>query len=159
MEPNKYFLTEDGIKKIKEELKELIDVKRPAIIKAIKEAREQGDLSENADYDAAKASQGETENRIKEIQDILDHAQIIKEEKTTFSKVKVGSKVTIKDFSDNETHTYEIVGEIEADPDSNKISNLCPLAKSILNKPVDTVVEVHGIEQPYKVKILKIQHN
>lgn len=158
MEQKKYFLTESGIEKLKEELKNLIDVRRPEIIKAIKEAREQGDLSENADYDAAKNSQGEIENRINEIQDILNYATIIDESKSSITKVKVGSKVTIYDFSDKHNYTYEIVGEIESDPDQNKISNLSPLAKAVLNKTVDTVAEVHGVEKPYKVKIVKIQH-
>jgi transcription elongation factor GreA len=156
MERSEYFLTEDGIKKIKDELKELIEVKRPSIIKAIKDAREQGDLSENADYDAAKNSQAEIEKRINEIQDILDHAEIIDENKATSSKVKIGSKVTIYDFARKENFTYEIVGEIEADPDNQKISNFSPLARAILNKSVKTVTEVHGIETPYKVEIVKI---
>jgi transcription elongation factor GreA len=159
MEQKKYFLTESGIKKLKDELEILIEVKRPEIIKAIKEAREQGDLSENADYDAAKNTQGEIEKRIKEIQDILNYAEIINEDKTSLTKVKVGSKVTIFDFSDKHNYTYEIVGEIEADPNQNKISNLSPLAKVILDKPVNSVVEVHGVEEPYKIKIVKIQHN
>lgn len=159
MEQKKYFLTESGIKKLKDELKNLVDVKRPEIIKSIKEAREQGDLSENADYDAAKNAQGEIENRIKEIQDILNYAEIISENKTSVAKVKVGSKVTIFDFSDKENYTYEIVGEIEANPDQNKISNLSPLARAVLDKTVGTIAEIHGIEEPYKVKIIKIQHN
>jgi transcription elongation factor GreA len=157
MEQKEYFLTESGIKKLKEELKDLIEIKRPGVIKAIKEAREQGDLSENADYDAAKNTQGEIENRIKEIQDILSYAKIIDEDKSSSIRVKVGSKVTIYNFVDKKNYTYEIVGEIEANPDNNKISNFSPLARAILNKVVDTVTEVHGIEEPYKVKIVKIQ--
>ena len=157
MEQKEYFLTESGVKKLKDELKNLIDVKRPEIIKAIKEAREQGDLSENADYDAAKNTQGEIEKRINEIQDILNYAKIIDEDKSASTRVKVGSKVVIYDFSDKQNYTYEIVGEIESNPDNNKISNLSPLARAILNKTVNTVTEVHGVEEPYKIKILKIQ--
>lgn len=159
MEQKKYFLTKTGVKQLKDELKNLIDVKRPEVIKAIKDAREQGDLSENADYDAAKNTQGEIEKRINEIQDILNYVEIIDEDKASTNKVKVGSKVTIFDFSDKHNYTYEIVGEIEANPDNNKISNLSPLAKAVLNKTVDTIAEVHGVDEPYKVKIIKIQHS
>ncbi|MDR1234651.1 MAG: transcription elongation factor GreA [Mycoplasmataceae bacterium] len=158
MEQQKNLLTQDGKEKLEHELRELIDTKRPAIIKAIQEAREQGDLSENADYDAAKNRQAEIEGRIKEIQSILDRAEIIVETTKDDRKVKVGSKVTILDLSENEDYTYEIVGEVEADPDQNKISNLSPLAKSILNKTVGTTVEVHGIEDSYKIKIKKIDN-
>ncbi|MDR2823553.1 MAG: transcription elongation factor GreA [Mycoplasmataceae bacterium] len=158
MEQKQYLLTQDGIDKLKEELRNLIDNKRPDVIKLIQEAREQGDLSENADYDAAKNLQAEIEGRIKEIQEILNYAQVIKEEKTDTRKVKVGSKVTIHDASEKSDFTYEIVGEVEADPDHNKISNLSPLSKAILNKTVGTTVEVHGVEEPYKIKILKIEN-
>jgi transcription elongation factor GreA len=158
MEQQKNLLTTEGKENLERELRDLIDVKRPAIIKSIQEAREQGDLSENADYDAAKNRQAEIEGRIKEIQDILDHAEIITESVKDNRKVKVGSKVVIQDLSENDEYTYEIVGAVEADPDQNKISNLSPLAKSILNKTVGTTVEVHGIEDSYKVKIKKIEN-
>jgi transcription elongation factor GreA len=158
MEKERSLLTQDGKEKLERELRTLIDVERPTIIKAIQEAREQGDLSENADYDAAKNRQAEIEGRIKEIQTILDRAEIITENTKDDRKVKVGSKVTIIDLSENEELTYEIVGEVEADPDQNKISNLSPLAKSILNKTIGTIVEVHGIEDSYKIKIKKIEN-
>jgi transcription elongation factor GreA len=158
MEQQKNLLTPEGKEKLERELRELIDVKRPEIIASIQEAREQGDLSENADYDAAKNRQAEIEGRIKEIQNILDHSEIITETLKDDRKVKVGSKVTIQDLSENSDYTYEIVGEVEANPDQNKISNLSPLAKSILNKTVGTTVEVHGIEESYKIKIKKIEN-
>ncbi|MDR0739428.1 MAG: transcription elongation factor GreA [Mycoplasmataceae bacterium] len=158
MEKEKSLLTQEGKEKLEHELRELIDVKRPATIKTIQEAREQGDLSENADYDAAKNRQAEIEGRIKEIQAILDRAEIITENSKDDRKVKVGSKVTVLDLNENEEFTYEIVGEVEADPDQNKISNLSPLAKSILNKTIGTIVEVHGIEDSYKIKIKKIEN-
>ncbi|MDR3330587.1 MAG: transcription elongation factor GreA [Mycoplasmataceae bacterium] len=158
MEQQKSLITQEGKEKLEKELRELIDTKRPDIIKSIQEAREQGDLSENADYDAAKNRQAEIEGRIKEIQSILDHVEIITEDAKDDRKVKVGSTVTILDLSENKDYTYNIVGEVEADPNANKISNLSPLAKSILNKTVGTTVEVHGVEDPYKIKIKKIEN-
>lgn len=156
----KTLLTEEGLNKLNAELRELIDEKRPTIIKAIQEAREQGDLSENADYAAAKNEQGEIEKRIQEIKDILSNYELISEVKddTSNEKVKVGSKVKLLDLSDNEEVTYEIVGEVEADPDNNKISNQSPLAQAILGKNVKTIVEIRNIDDPYKVKILKIKN-
>ena len=156
----KTLLTKEGLNKLNAELRELIDEKRPTIIKAIQEAREQGDLSENADYAAAKNEQGEIEKRIQEIKDILSNYELISEVKddTSNEKVKVGSKVKLLDLSNNEEVTYEIVGEVEADPDNNKISNQSPLAQAILGKNVKTIVEIRNIDDPYKVKILKIKN-
>lgn len=161
MENNKNLLTEQGKKKLEDELRFLVDIRRPEIIKLIQEAREQGDLSENADYDAAKASQGEIESRIKEIQDILSNVEIIKETKSSAhtSKVRVGTKVEIYDHHDHKTYHYEIVGTIEADPFKNKISNESPLAKAIMDKKEGAESEVRGIENPYKVTIKKIINN
>lgn len=153
---DKTLLTKEGLDNLNNELRDLIDVKRPEIIKAIQDAREQGDLSENADYDAAKNRQGEIEKRINEIKSIIANYELINESQGTKSKVKIGNKVTILDLSDNENYTYEIVGEVEADPDNNKISNQSPLAKAILNRFVGDTIEVHGVENPYRVKIVKI---
>ena len=157
---DKILLSEEGLEKLNAELRELIDVKRPEIIKAIQEAREQGDLSENADYDAAKNQQGEIEKRIQEIKNILTNYELINETNDTTSneKVKVGSKVKILDLSDNEEYEYEIVGEVEADPDNNKISNMSPLAQALLGRGDKAVVEVRNIDNPYRVKILKIKN-
>lgn len=156
---NKNLMTKDGIKKLQIELKNLIDVKRPDIIKQIQEAREQGDLSENADYDAAKNMQAIIEGRIKEIEEILNHTKIISETKSSGKfngGITIGTKVKLKDYQDNKNYTYTIVGSIEADPNENKISNECQLAKSILGKKVGDEVHVKGIDEPYKVKILEI---
>lgn len=156
---DKILLSKETLEKLNAELRELIDVKRPKIIKAIQEAREQGDLSENADYDAAKNQQGEIEKRIQEIKNILTNYELINEANDTTSneKVKVGSKVKILDLSDNEEYEYEIVGEVEADPDNNKISNMSPLARALLGRGVKAVVEVRNIDNLYRVKILKIR--
>lgn len=157
---NKNLMTKEGIQKLKKELKELIEVQRPKIIKQIQEAREQGDLSENADYDAAKNSQAILEGRIKEIEEILNHTKIIdsksKKTKTVNDTVMIGSSVKFKDYQDDEIYTYTIVGSIESNPSENKISNECQLAKSIMGKKVNDVVTIKGIDEPYKVKILEI---
>ena len=156
---NKYLLTAQGRKKLEEELRHLVDVRRPEIIKLIQEAREQGDLSENADYDAAKSAQGEIESRIKEIQDILSNTEIIKESKSQQDRVRIGTIVEILDNQDKQKYQYEIVGAIESDPSKNKISNESPLAKAIIGKKEGEVSEIRGIEFPYSVKILKIKNS
>ncbi|MDR2461757.1 MAG: transcription elongation factor GreA [Mycoplasmataceae bacterium] len=155
---NDNFLTKNGIDNLKKELKDLIEVKRPEIIKMIQSAREQGDLSENADYATAKDEQGKIESRIAEIKEILENASVIDEKHTSSkndSSIHIGSKVTIE-TEDGEKNTYEIVGEVETDPDNNKISNKSPLARAIFGKKVGDVSKIHNIEKPYKVKIVKI---
>lgn len=158
MTKNTNLMTKDGIEKLKKELRHLIDVRRPNIIKQIQDAREQGDLSENADYDAAKNSQAMIEGRIKEIEEILNHIEIIDEKSSgkTNVVVKIGSKVKIKDFNDSQNYIYTIVGSIETNPGDNKISNECPLAKSIMGKKEGEESHVRGVDEPYKVKILEI---
>ncbi len=155
---DKILLTKEKEAEIKKQLEQLIHEERPKVIKAIQEAREQGDLSENADYDAAKNRQAEIEARIKEYQAIIDHAEIIddKPSKKSTNRVKVGTKVKILDMSDDETYEYAIVGEVEADPDQDKISNVSPLAMAVLDHEEGQIVEIKGVEKPYKVKILKI---
>ncbi len=155
--PEKILLTKDKKQAIQKELDNLIHVERKKVIESIRLAREQGDLSENADYDAAKNRQAEIEAKIKEYQNILDFAQIIDD--TSSHKqdvVKVGTKVEVLDMSDNKIYNYSIVGEVEADPDNNKISNVSPLANAMLGHAKNEIVEIKGIEKPYKVKILKI---
>lgn len=155
---DKILLTKEKEAEIKKELERLIQEERPKVIKAIQEAREQGDLSENADYDAAKNRQAEIEARIKEYENILNFAEIIDEKssKKVVNKVKVGTKIKILDLSDDETYEYAIVGEVEADPDQDKISNVSPLAMAVLDHEEGQIVEIKGVEKPYKVKILKI---
>ncbi len=153
---DKILITQAKQKELQEELTNLIEVERKKVIAELQEAREQGDLSENADYDAAKGQQFEIEKRISEIQDILENCQIISDVSKTSDVVSLNSFVEIQDLEDNEKMKIQVVTSIEADPDQNKISNEAPLAKSILNKKVNEVIEVKGIEQNYKVKILKI---
>lgn len=156
---SKNFITKEGLKELKKELDHLIKVKRPEILKQLQEAREQGDLSENADYDAAKNAQAQIEGRIKELQDQIDNSTIIEDNKKSGSGndvVKLSSTVTIYDVSDKKEYTYQILGSTESDPANNKISNECQLAKSILGKKVGDEIIVKGVENPYKVIIKKI---
>ena len=155
MKGKKTLLTEEGLKELQDELDELINVKRPANLKAIKEARALGDLSENADYDAAKNDQAELEGRIKKIEKMLENYEII--EKTSNDVVGLGSTVNIKYIDDDEEDEYKIVGSQEADPFMSKISNESPIAKAILNKKVGDIVEVESPNGSYKIEITSIK--
>ncbi len=155
MEQEKVILTKSGKAKLEKELRELIDVVRPEVIEELKAARAQGDLSENADYDAARARQAEVEGRIKQIEDILVNAQVI-EESTSMKIVKLGSTVTLLDLSENEEVTYTLVGSVEANPIKGLISNECALGEAIFGKKVDDVVLVKAVA-PYEVKIVAIK--
>ncbi|WP_338427465.1 transcription elongation factor GreA [Mycoplasmoides genitalium] len=160
MELNKNYLIQEGFKQLEKELENLIQVKRPEIIRLLQEARDQGDLSENADYDAAKAQQGEIETRIAEIQDILANAKLISDHqaKTKVTKVSLGSTVEIYDYSSKSNEKYTIVGTLEANPEEHKISNESPLALAIYGRLIGDECDVVGIEVPYRVKILKISN-
>ena len=154
MKGKKTLLTEEGLKELQAELDDLINNKRPDNLKAIKEARALGDLSENADYDAAKNDQAELEGRIKTIEKILENYEIIEKKET--DKVGLGSTVEIKYVDDEETDEYKIVGSQEADPFSSKISNESPIAKAILKK-VGDIVEVESPNGVYKIEITGIK--
>ena len=149
-------LTSDGFLELEEELNELKNVRRPKVIEAIKDARSQGDLSENADYDAAKNDQAEIEGRIKKIEKMLENVEII--EKGDSSVVSLGTTVSIKYVDDeDETDEYQIVGSQEADPFMSKISNESPIAKAIMNKKVGDIVEVESPNGIYKIEIIDIK--
>ncbi len=148
-------LTKAGYKKLEDELRDLIDNKREENKIQLAEARAQGDLSENADYDAARNKQAEIEARIKEIENILNNCEIISDSKTN-NKVALGSTVTLKFVEKNEEKTYMIVGTIEADPFNGKISNACALGEAIVGKTVGDVIEIKG-KLTYHVEILKIE--
>ena len=154
MSDNKVYLTDEGYLEIEEELNELKNIKRPEVIKALKDARALGDLSENADYDAARAEQAQIEGRILELEKILEQAHII--EKTNTDKVSLGSIVKIKYIEDDEVEEYRIVGSKEADPSNNKISNESPLAKAIMNAKVKEVRLVDSPNGQYQVEIVEI---
>ncbi len=154
-ERKKVFLTQEGYNDLKEELNLLINIKRPENIKAIKEARSLGDLSENADYDAARNEQAELEARIKKLESILENVSII--EHTDKEKVGLGSTVTIKYLNDHSEDEYKIVGSQEADPFQSKISNESPIAKALLHKKVGDIVIVESPTGAYEVKITDIK--
>lgn len=155
-EEKKVYLTEEGIKELKDELDELVNVKRPQNIKAIKEARAQGDLSENADYDAARNEQAEIEGRIKKLEYMLEHAEVI--EKGDNDSVSLGSTVGIKYVDDeDDTDEYKIVGSQEADPFASKISNESPIAKALFNHKVGDIVTVDSPNGSYQIEITAIK--
>ena len=156
MEEKKTILTYEGLRKLEDELENLKVVKRKEVAGKIKEAREQGDLSENAEYDAAKDHQAKVESEIIIIQDQLDHAKIIEETSGKPSTVMLGCTVKIKDLDENEELEYTIVGTTEASILEGKISNEAPLAKAILGKKIGAVVPVNTGDYSYDVKVLDI---
>jgi transcription elongation factor GreA len=136
-------MTGEGYKALDEELKRLKTEQRPAVIAAIAEARSHGDLSENAEYHAAKDQQGWIESRIAEIEDKLARAQVIDVSKLSGKQVKFGATVTVVDEDTEEEGRYQIVGEHEADVKSGKISLVSPLSRAMIGKEVGDVVEVN----------------
>ncbi len=148
------YLTQEGFLELKKELDDLINIKRPANIKAIKEARALGDLSENAEYDAARNEQAELEARIKKLEQIMENVSII--ENVDNSKVSIGNTVKIKYIDDGEVDEYQIVGSQEADPFSSKISNESPIAQALLNQKVGDIVNVNSPNGVYQVEITAI---
>ena len=148
------YLTQSGLDDLKKELEYLITEKRPEVINSLKEARALGDLSENAEYDAARAAQAEVEGRIKEIEVMLENVVVITGEKSDVASI--GSNVKIKYVDDGEVEEYSIVGSQEADPFQNKISNESPIAKAIIGSSVGSVVEVDSPSGKYQVEIISI---
>lgn len=148
------YLTQVGYEQTMEELNILKKEQRPAIIKLIKEARELGDLSENADYHAAREEQAVLEARISKLEAMIENAVIIKEEQT--DKVKLGSTVKIKYVEDGEFDEYKIVGSQEADPSSNKVSNESPIGKALIGLKQGDTVSVASPNGEYKVEIIEI---
>jgi len=136
------YITEEGLLKLKEELDQLTNVERPAISKLIAEARDKGDLSENAEYDAAKEAQGMLELKINKLKDVIANSRVLDESKIDTSKVQILNKVKIKNKSNNATMVYTIVSESEADLKAGKISVNTPIAKGLLGKVVGDVVEI-----------------
>lgn len=154
-EHEKVLLTKSGIEKLRNERDLLVNVERPKVIADLQAARAQGDLSENADYDAARERQAEVEARIKEIDAMLQNAELIDEDNIDLQVVREGRRVRMLDLEDNVENEYAIVGSFETDPDHGKISNECPLAKALMGHGVGDVVTVM-VENPYQVKILDI---
>lgn len=136
------YITLDGLNKLKKELEHLMNVERPAISKQIGEAIEKGDISENAEYDAAKDAQGMLEAKIAILRDKIANARILDESKIDTSSVQILNKVTIKNKKNNATMRYTIVSEHEADLKSGKISIETPIAKGLIGKKVGDVVDI-----------------
>lgn len=150
------YLTSEGLEELKKELDYLKLEKRPEVITALKEARALGDLSENAEYDAAREEQAVVENRITELEVMIEHATVITEVDT--NKVSIGTKVKIEyvDDDDDDTEEYTIVGVNEADPFANKISNESPIAKAIMGFSVGEIASVESPNGKYDVKVVEI---
>jgi len=150
-------MTAEGHQALDEELKHLKTVERPAVIAAISEAREHGDLSENAEYHAAKERQGWIEGRVQELEDKIARAQVIDTSKMSGDTVKFGATVTIVDEDTDAESTYRIVGDDEADVKGGKVSLSSPIARALINKEVGDVVEVNAPGGAKSYEILKVQ--
>ncbi len=150
---DKIIMTAEGFLQAEEELNELKTIRRPEVIKALKEARAQGDLSENADYDAARNEQAQIEAKIQELEYKIEHAEIIDNKNKDI--VNLGSVVTIS-YDDGEVEEYKLVGSMEADPFENKISNESPLGVALLSHKIGDIVEVASPNGGYNIKIEKI---
>ncbi len=159
MEEKKNILTYEGLKRYEDELHELKVVKRQEVAQKIKEAREQGDLSENAEYDAAKDEQRDIEARIEELEKILKNAEVVVEDEVDLDKINIGCKVKILDLEYNEELEYKIVGSTEANSLKGKISNESPVGKALIGARVDDVVSVETQVGVLQYKVLEIQRS
>jgi transcription elongation factor GreA len=157
MEAKKNILTYEGLKKYEEELQDLKVVKRREVAQKIKEAREQGDLSENAEYDAAKDEQRDIEARIEEIEKILKNAEIVDEDEVDLGSINIGCQVKILDLEFDEELIYKIVGSTEANSLKGKISNESPVGRALLGKKVGDLVTVETQVGTIEYRVLEIQ--
>lgn len=148
------YVTEAGFEDMKKELDHLKQVRRPEVIAALKDARALGDLSENAEYDAARNEQAIIESRIKELETLIENSKVIS--KVNTEEVGVGTKVKIEYVADGDMDVYEIVGRTESDPFSNKISNESPIARAIMGLKIGDIVSVDSPNGKYDVKVLEI---
>lgn len=153
----KIILTREGYQNLEDELQNLKVVRRKEVAAKIKEARAQGDLSENAEYDAAKEEQAEIESRIVTIENMFRNAEVIDEDELNTGKVNLGNKVKLWDEEFEEEVEYTIVGPAEADPAAFRISNESPLGIALLGHSVGEVVENNAPDGVLKFKILEIQ--
>lgn len=156
MESKKHILTSKGMAALEEELQDLKVVKRKEIAQKIKEAREQGDLSENAEYDAAKDEQRSIEARIEELEKIIKNAEVISEDNMDHNVVNIGSTVEFLDFEYDEKLTYRIVGSTESDILNGLISNESPLGAALIGSEVGQVIEVESPDGFAKYQVLSI---
>ena len=159
MEAKKNILTYEGLRKYEEELQDLKVVKRREVAEKIKEAREQGDLSENAEYDAAKDEQRDIEARIEELEKILKNAEVVDEDEVDLEVINIGCRVKILDVEYNDELEYKIVGSTEANSLKGKISNESPVGKALIGKKVGEVITVETQAGAFQYKVLEIQRS
>ena len=159
MEEKKNLLTFTGLKKMEEELHDLKVVRRKEVAGKIKEAREQGDLSENAEYDAAKDEQRDIEARIEEIEKILKNVEVVDEDEVDLEKISVGCRVKVYDIEYDEEMEFSLVGSSEANSLKGKISNESPVGKALIGAKVGDVVEVETQAGLIQYKVLEIQRS
>ena len=156
MADKKNIMTYAGLKKLQDELQDLKVNQRREIAQKIKEAREQGDLSENAEYDAAKDEQRDIEARIEQIEQILKNAEVVDEDEVDLDVVNIGCLVRVLDIEYNEEEEYKLVGSSEASSLQNKISNESPFGKALIGAKVGDVVEVEAPAGVVEYKVLRI---
>ncbi|WP_313132990.1 transcription elongation factor GreA [Anaerocolumna sp.] len=159
MVDKKNILTYEGLRQLEEELQDLKVNRRKAVAEKIKEAREQGDLSENAEYDAAKDEQRDIEARIEEIERILKNAEVVVEDEVDVDVINIGCKVKILDLEYNEEMEYKIVGSTEANSLKGKISNESPVGQALLGARIGDIVNVETHSGTIQYKILEIQRS
>ena len=159
MAEKKNILTYEGLKKYEDELHDLKVYKRKEVAEKIKEAREQGDLSENAEYDAAKDEQRDIEARIEELEKILKNAEVVVEDEVDLDKINIGCQVKILDLEVSEEMLFKIVGSTEANSLKGKISNESPLGKALIGKKVGDVVDAETPVGILQYKVLEIQRS
>ena len=150
------YYTEGGLQRLKDELRQLKTVERPSVTRQIAEARDKGDLSENAEYDAAKEAQGLLEARIAKLDNVIANARVVDESKMDNSKAYILSKVTIKNLTNNMMLMYQLVAENEADIKSKKLSIESPIGKGLLGKELGDVVEIEIPSGIVKFEIVEI---
>ena len=156
MADDKIYVTQEGLEELKKEQENLIHVVRQEVIEDLKAARAQGDLSENADYDAARDRQAQVEARIRELEVMLNNIEIIDDKQGSVRVAKIGSTVKIEELDTHQIDEFTIVGSVEADPLNGKLSNVTPLAEAILEHKVGQTVEVL-VDEPYQVMIFEIR--
>ncbi|MCI8507192.1 MAG: transcription elongation factor GreA [Lachnospiraceae bacterium] len=156
MAEKKNLLTDKGLKKLEDELQELRVVKRKEVAQKIKEAREQGDLSENAEYDAAKDEQKDIEARIEELESILKNVEVVYTDEVDNEKVNVGCVVTVKELPNGNVQIFKLVGSTEADILNNKISNESPVGAALMGAKAGEVVTVEAPNGSFQFEILEI---
>lgn len=159
MEEKKNILTYEGLRKYEDELHDLKVVKRKEVAQKIKEAREQGDLSENAEYDAAKDEQRDIEARIEELEKILKNAEVVVEDEVDLKTISVGCKVKVHDMEYDEDIEFKIVGSTEANSLEGKISNESPVGKALIGAKEGQTVSVEMPAGLMEYKVLQIQRN